>query len=196
MVNELQSELMLQAGYYAFVMIIVIFGISMLLRGFFLCYVRVRLSFGKFILVKIRTALRDYYSVGRVEDGFLVYKCRGNMIRLNLDSNGMGIYRCIAVNWVDVDEEKNAIMKRDYDAVSGYDAKKYDNLYVRCLTKPTINSARDKIMLICIVIACLVGVAALLVSIQNYMVVKALPEVVKAAVKGTLTNMQGVIPAG
>lgn len=62
------NDLLIQTGAYAALMVFTILGFSFFLRGFFWKYFKVRTSFGKNVMVKVRTPLRDYYAVGWVED--------------------------------------------------------------------------------------------------------------------------------
>jgi hypothetical protein len=133
--------------------IIILFLIAMLFKGFFWPYIRVRSSFGKYILIKIRTPLRDYFKVGWVEENFVCYKRKKNTIRMVIDHNKKIFYRSLAVTWVDVDEEKNAICTVDYEGVSGFDAEKYDDLMVRAVQRPSIGNPKELIIIIlCILI--------------------------------------------
>lgn len=135
----------IQTFFYSIVMVISLFMAGILLKGFFWNYIRVRLSFGKFILVKIRSPLRDYYSVGRVEEHFLIFKRRGNNIRILITAKIF--YRSLSVTWVDVDEELNCACTVNYEGVTGYDAEKYDDLLTRALMKPAIKSNFEKIVI-------------------------------------------------
>lgn len=189
------NQVLLQASYYGIAMLIVILAIGFMQRGFFWKYFRVRMSFGRFVLVKIRNVLRDHYSIGRIEDGFLVFKLHGDHVRMNV-RDPRAIYKSIAVNWVDVDEEKNAVMLTTYEAVTGYDAKKFDNLYVRCLTRPGITTMRDKILLVVVVVTGLIVIGSLVLGVQNYMIIKELPGVVQATINNVMTESAGVVPAG
>jgi len=156
----------IQTFYYAIVMCLSISIAGILLKGFFWKYVKVRLSFGKYILVKVRSALRDYYGVGRVEDGFLVYKRRKNDIRILITKNIF--YRSLGVTWVDVDEEINAACTVDYSAVTGYDAEKYDDLLTRALMKPAIKSNFEKIVILVLLGTLILCGAAAYLSYLGY----------------------------
>lgn len=146
----------IQTFYYAIVMVLSITIAGMLLKGFFMKYVKVRLSFGKYILVKVRSALRDYYCVGWVEENYIVYKRKRNKttnnIRILIPPGEKIFYRSLSVTWVDVEEELNAACSIDYTSVTGYDAEKYDDLLTRALMKPAIKSNFEKV-----VVAILVG---------------------------------------
>jgi len=194
MVNEVQNAVLLQAVYYGITMIIMLLVVGFFQRGLFWKYVRVRMSFGKLLMVKLKTVLRDHFAVGRVEDGFLIFKLRGETLRLSID-DADAIYRCVAINWVDVDEQKNAIMRANYVAVSGFDGRKYDNLIVRALTRPIIGDMRERIMIILLVVAILASLGALVVSFQNYDALGKIGPVIAEAVKNGISNTQGVISA-
>lgn len=156
----------IQTFYYAIVMCLSISVAGILLRGFFWKYIKVRLSFGKYILVKIRSPLRDYFSVGRVEDSFLVYKRRKNNIRILITEKIF--YRSLGVTWVDVDEEINAACTVNYEGVTGYDAEKYDDLLTRALMKPAIKSNFEKIAILLLCGILLGSLAAAYLSYLGY----------------------------
>ena len=156
----------IQTFYYAVVMVLSLMIAGALLKGFFWKNTRVRLSFGKFILVKVRSALRDYYCIGEVKDNFIVYKRRKNHIRVLITENIF--YRSLSVTWVDVDEEINAACKVDYTGVSGYDAEKYDDLLTRALMKPAIKSNFEKIVIGLLALIVLLVAAAAYLSYLGY----------------------------
>ena len=53
---------------------------------------------------------------------------------------------------VDVDETMNAASKTDYTAVTGFDAEKFEDLFIRALFKPTLEENKDKLLLILLII--------------------------------------------
>jgi hypothetical protein len=193
--------------------------VSGLLKGFFWKYVKVRMSFGKLILIKVRSSLRDYFVIGKEEEGFLIFKYNGKMkdpIRLNLtitnesvaqDEQGNAyrlttkqkepaIYRCLGVQWVDVDEEKNAISKTDYTAVSGYDAVKITNLIKRALMNPTTLSGQERLMIIILIVLAILVIGAIYMSYINYNLTRSLASnvsIVVQASKGNIISSAGVI---
>lgn len=151
-----------QTAYYAIVMVLTMMGVTLLLRGYLWSYIKVRTSFGKYVMVKIRSPLRDYFKVGLVDNGFLVYKTKipgqkDTLVRLIIPSDKKVFYKCLNVNWVDVDEEKGSISLADYSMVEGFDAIKFENLHIRALTGPKLGDNREKMLMI-MIIACLVGV--------------------------------------
>jgi hypothetical protein len=157
----------IQTFYYGVVMILTIFFLGFLQKGFLFKFIKVKLSFGKYVLVKVRSVIRDYYAVGEIMEGNLIYKVRKNEKRLSIPDN-KPFYRSIGVMWVDVDEEKNAICKADYSTTDGYDAIKINNLLKRALTSPVISSNKDKIMFAMLIGLCIVvGIVAFIVFQQD-----------------------------
>lgn len=182
----------IQAIYYGILMIITIAFVGVIQKGFFFKYLKVRLSFGKYVLVKIRSPLRDYYSVGWVEDAFLVFKNQKSKLRLAISSNEKIFYRCLSVNWIDIDEEKNAIAKTDYSTVTGYDAKKFSDLLTRALMRPTINSTKEKLIIVLLVVAVLVGAVAAFLAFNSLSETQALAQ----NMPGMISNIKGTVVGG
>lgn len=148
----------LQAIYYGVVFVLVLFLVSFLERGFFWKFLKVRVSFGRLIMVKIRSLNRDYFAVGKMQEGFLLFKTPEGYKRISLE-NREAFYRCLGANWLDIDEKTNNVSNTDYKVLEGYDAIKYNNLYLRALYKPTIAETKEKIILGAIIIMGLIIVA-------------------------------------
>lgn len=141
---------------YMIVLILALVIMSFMQRGFFWKFFKVKISFGKLVIVKVRSINRDYYRVGRIESGFLLFKGSGKYdVRVSVPDSSF-FYRSIGVNWIDLEEQKNAISKTDYTAVTGFDAEKYNNLYIRALTKPQLLNTDEKI-LIGLIIGAIIG---------------------------------------
>jgi len=173
MAQTLFGAVLIQTLYYGIVMTLTIMGFGLFLRGFFTTYFKVRTSFGKYVLVKVRSSLRDYFVKGWVEEGFLIYKLkRGFMdydtIRINIPQNAKVFYRCMSVMWIDVDDEKHAICQTDYTAVTGYDAIKNNNLHTRALMRPTIASTNEKILMVLIVVVGIIAILGVYFGYANY----------------------------
>ena len=154
------QEILIQAGYYGVAMSIGIFLISIIQRGLFWPFVKVRLSFGKLIMVKSRAVHRDYFMVGKIEEGFLAYGDKANQKRISIPDSSF-FYRVCGLMWVDVDDEKGALCKPDYTTASGFDPVKYNNLYIRTLMRPSVADNQDKLiigaLLLIIVLIIVVG---------------------------------------
>lgn len=176
------KDALITIGMYLFIFIGTIIIISVWQRGFFWKYYKVKTSFGRLLMVKIRTSLRDYPEIGYIEDEFLVYKHKGEKHRLSMPKTNP-IYTFISIKWIDVNEETGAICTPDYSTVSGLDAVKYNNIYTRALTAPQISDNTMKILIVISVIILLGVGAALYLSFHNYDVLNqlkiSLPEMIK-----------------
>jgi hypothetical protein len=73
--------------------------------------------------------------------------------RLNLPADS--IRRGWGIDYVIVDDTKNAVVKIDFSAVSGTDAEKNNSLYLRALYKPTMIDNKEKLMFFLLVLAVL-----------------------------------------
>ncbi len=141
------GDLLVQAGYYFIVMLITIGLMGIIQKGFFWPYIKVRASFGRLVLVKLRAINIDYFRAGRIDAGFLVFKDGKDEKRIHIDKPST-IYRSVGgTNWIDVDAESSSIMEPDLTGVTGFDAEKYQNLYIRALTRPAITDNKDKILI-------------------------------------------------
>jgi len=195
--NEIFQSVMIQALYYGLWGTLCLFFVGAFQRGFFVNYFKVRTSFGRLVMVKIRSPLRDYFARGEVAEGFLVYKIKRGFrdydtIRLNIPQDINPFYKCMSVAWCDVDDEKHAIVRTDYSAVSGYDAVKNNNLHTRALMKPTIASGQEKIMLFLIIVVGLLCLVSCYFAYMSNANVTALMEGLPAMLK----NMAGTVTGG
>lgn len=158
-----------QTLYYFVVLILAFFVIGFILRGFFWKFIRVRLSFGRFILCKLKAVNRDYYATGHIEENFLILTTHKNTRRICIKDSSV-FYKSIGVTWVDIDDQKNALVKPDFSTVDGFDPVKYNNLYKRTLYKPSIADNKEKMVIggiILIIILC--GILAFFLYKQNYL---------------------------
>ena len=163
------GEILTQAVYYLVAMSLGLFVISFLQRGFFVPYMRVKLSFGALVLVKIREINRDLFRVGKVEEGFLIYKIKKDTKRIALPSDKPIFYRVVGTSWIDVDGESNLITTVDGTNVSGFDAVKYNNLFLRALYRPPLNDTKDKIILGLLIV---IGIAIVIVIFALFLINK------------------------
>ena len=167
--NNLQIEILTQTSYYGILMLLTIMIIAFMLRGFFWTYIKVKLSFGKYIMIKLRTSVRDYFKVGWVEEGFLCYKVDRKDVRRFVIPKGINVfYRCMGVNWVDMEEEVGAFAKTDYSATPGFDSQKFSDLYIRALMRPNLSNNMDKILFILVMVAMIGALAGAYLGYMGY----------------------------
>jgi len=195
--NEIFNSVLIQALYYGIWGTLCLFFVGAFQRGFFINYFKVRTSFGRLVMVKIRSPLRDYFCRGEVIEGFLVYKIKRGFrdyetIRLNIPQDINPFYKCMSVAWCDVDDEKHAIVRTDYSVVSGFDAVKHDSLHTRALMKPTIASGQEKIMMVMIVVCIIVSLVACYLAYLSYANASAL----NLGMPDMLRNLAGTVTGG
>lgn len=189
---------MVQAGYYGIVLVLTLFFVGAFQRGFFINYFKVRISFGKYVMVKVRSPLRDYFKKGWVEEGFLIYEIRRSWkekdtIRLNIPKKGPSpFYKCMSVVWVDVDDERHAICQTDYSTATGYDAIKNNNLHQRALMRPSITTGYEKIMMFLLVVLVLAVVIDCFIGWGAYKQAILL----KQQLPGIIQGMRGTVVGG
>lgn len=192
------TAILIQTMYYAVVLFLSIGLVSLLLKSFFWKYVRVRLSFGRLLMLKIRTPVRDFFRVGSYEDGFIVFKHKQagqkKDLRVSVEDN-KPFYKCLSVNWVDISSD-GQVCKADYSTASGFDLEKYSNLYTRTLMRPSIGSNYEKVVVALLVILCIGVLVALYLGYSNYTLGKTLGAQIaqyaataKATIVGSTTNI-------
>ena len=144
-------------------MLVPIFVIAYFQSGFFFNWLRARAGRGKYLLIKIRGKMRDHFTIGEVKGGFLVYGPKENKKRSLLP--GACIYRSWGIACIDLDEETNNICTVDYNAVQGFDAEKYESLYIRALYTPVLTTdEKDKILYALVIIGVVVGIVGCIIG--------------------------------
>lgn len=147
--------------------LLALFLASLIQKGFFWKFFRVKMSFGRLILVKIRATNRDYFVVGEVIDNFLVHKTKTGARRLVIPGASI-FYKVMGTNWCDYDEKTSAFAMPDFSTVAGFDAEAYDNLYKRTLYRPTENDMWKRTVIILVITAVLVGAIAGFIAFLDY----------------------------
>jgi len=140
------NPILIQTIYYAVVMFLSIFAISMIQPGFFWAYMRVKLSFGRLIVVKVRAINRDFFKVGKIEEGFLIFKSNEGYKRIDIKNKSV-FYRVMGTTWMDLEDSTSNLCSVDYSVVQGFDSVKYNNLYLRALYKPKEALSMDRLIL-------------------------------------------------
>jgi len=141
------KELLLIIGSYIGILLLSFGVLNWLMGGKLMPFIKVKASRGKLILVNIRTLTHDYYKPGTIDENFLIFKDRKKEVRRISIEDNKCLFRASGVNNIVVDDEKNAIFSRNLSGVSGFDAIKYQLLYLRALYKPQLNNKQEKIML-------------------------------------------------
>lgn len=163
----MNSEIITLIISYIGVLIIAFLIVAIILKGFIGAFMKVKGSRGGKVLVKIRSIMYEYYRPGTIEEGFLVYRDRNkNNKRISIPSNSC-IYRSLGVNCVDVSEELNCIVDINYNAVEGFDADRYNSLYLRALYRPTILDQKQQIILFLLIAIIILIIISVFMNYQN-----------------------------
>jgi hypothetical protein len=133
---------------YMGVVLLAFLVINFLMAGFLRTFMSVKGSRGKKIMTNIYALNRNYGQPGIVDNGFYVYKDgNGHEKRLKIPKDNV-FYRFLNITWVNVDEEKNVFISPDGHEINGFDAEKYNNLYLRTLYRPSILDPKMQVMFI------------------------------------------------
>lgn len=172
------NEMLLYALSYSLVIGIAFFLLQFLSNGFFLKFLKVKISRGRLVMVNVRSKLQHYFIHGNIEGDFLVYNDRESQAnkqkepkRLAIPKDKTVFYRAFGVNVINVDEALNCIIAPDMKGVTGYDAIKFSSLYTRALFKPSLaEDVATKKIIIGVLILCLlllIGIVLLYVKIGS-----------------------------
>jgi len=179
--------ILLQTMYYMVVVVLSLFILGFIQRGFFWKFLKVKMSFGRLILVKVRGLTRDFYSIGEVEESFLVFKThkskkriivknksnkesesesKGDIIKKEIKTNTV-FYRSLGVIWVDYDENTGALSRTDYSGIEGFDPVKFEELYTRALFKPAISDDRTKVIFTILAVLIILTIISIYLGYKN-----------------------------
>lgn len=171
--NEVLISMIQYIVSYLMIIGIGFFIINFLSNGFVGTFIKVKASRGKFCLVRINGITGEYYRSGTLDGEKLRYKNRDKKfktITVGVDD----AKRIIGVDGFEVDDIKGAIVKKDFSVVEGNDAEKVDNLIVRALTKPTLISMNEKIILLLLVVILLAVCGAIYLGYMNSEAIRSL----------------------
>lgn len=141
---------------YVGVLLIGFFLFNFLSNGFLATFIRVRASRGRKTLVEIFGVTNTYYRAGEFDGAVLKFKNMSkNQKRIHVPEGC--VYRRLGLASVSVDDELNAVLKRDFDAVEGFDAEVFDNLLTRAETMPEIEVDKKEIIIIVMLVVVIIG---------------------------------------
>ena len=184
------NPILLQVVNNGAILLIAVLILSLPQRGFIWKFIRVRLSFGKLLMVKIRAINRDHFKVGHIVERWLIFKFDKNSQKRIAIDDSSPFYRCLGCTWVDIDEGKNAVVQPDYSVVSGFDAVKYSDLLKRALYKPQINDdiMNFRIIMIMVGVGILATGVVIFIVYNMYNQIGILQQAVAGLQKGTVVG--------
>lgn len=156
LLNPVIAWMLAAAGFFALLFAL----LSWVTNGFILPFLRVKGSRDAKFIVLIFSTLRAYFRIGEKREGMIYFKKKGEKepCRLAIPEGKRIFYRFLGVNWVAMDEDKNAIMTLDFVGVSGFDSEKFDGIIKRALYNPNLFEDKIKILLIVVII---IGILAI-----------------------------------
>jgi hypothetical protein len=155
-------------------------------------FIRVKSSRGRFVLVIVHTKLRSYVSKGWLEGEDLVYYDKESKAnkqktpkRVNADRDCF--YRFMGVWACNVDEAKNNLIKPDGSVKPGFDAIRWNNLFLRALMKPSAEEKNNALLIALLILTFLTLILCIVCLVRIGAVNKAV---------GLLGQVKGVTIAG
>ena len=138
--NEAAITILTYIGVYTLVLIFIYLLMNFLTNGFLTIYLRVKML-GKRknrVLVMIKGRIQNYFVVGRVQGGDLLYidneaKAHGKKTEKRVKIPKDSIFRMLNVYAFYVDEGTNSILTTNLKGVSGFDAIRINDLLKRAL---------------------------------------------------------------
>jgi len=138
--------------------------INFLSAGFLMIFMRVKGARGKKIMTNVFAVNRNYCREGIVDNGFYIFKdANKHEKRLKIPKNINVFYRFLNITWVNVDEERNVFITPDGKEVNGFDAEKYNNLYLRTLYAPALMDPKQQLMFILVILTAVISLITLIV---------------------------------
>lgn len=136
------------------------------LRGFFFSIMRVKASGGSKALIRGWNVTGYAWRVGKLSDGWLVYKWGKNNRRLKVSKEDF--YQMLKVNVIDIDFDSNTITRRGYVQGTPHDAEKTENYYVRAITAPNLVETKTLVILIMLGLIIAIGIITAGLVFKSY----------------------------
>lgn len=150
---DVMYQVGVQIAAYLTVIILAIAFINWITNGFIIPAMRVKLSRGRLTLGFINSMNGNYYRAGKISNGFFIYKDNEKeKHRVSVDGAEC-VGHIAGTKAVYVDEVSNICLKPDFTSGKGFDAVKYENLYVRALMSPDVQDKLMKVLVIGIILA-------------------------------------------
>ena len=197
--NEIFKSLLLQVFYYGIFGVLILAGVSLLLRGFFFKYLKVRASLGRRVLVQIIEINRHDYAVGDITEGKLVFtqKIQGKKERKEIaikDANLL--YRGLGITWANFDSKTNNLINPFGITMSGFDAVEISNMFDRLINKPSLIDNKTKILILMMVLVGIISIVIGFMTYKNYKSVALMQNGIQA-IQGSLESLkQGMLVPG
>lgn len=168
MASNIFIQIIIQIGVYLALMIFIFFALNFWTQGFFAKWLKVKTSRGKLVLVRVQGLTGEYYRPGKISEGDITFKDNKKEIRRLSLPGRESINRGMGVNYVIIDDVKNAVMTIDFKMVSGFDAEKNNSLHIRALYKPSLLDDKTKIIIGVLVVTAILVIVGLVINYQGH----------------------------
>lgn len=165
------NQLMVFILSYCAVFILTFIFISLLQKGFFWSFLRVKISGGKKVLVRVIDINNFYFKTGNIVDGeFLKFRDKDKSDKLVTITAKTCIYRQLGISALDYDIKNKCLI--DYgpvlvEGVTSHDHERENSLHERALMRPDLLDPKLQIIIIMLILVLLFVLASLFFGYQN-----------------------------
>lgn len=172
--NEFLSEVIKIVVSYVLVLGIGFGLINFMSNGFFITFIKVKISRGKKLLVEVVSLADIYFKTGIHDGNQITYKNRQGKEKLLVVDKG-SVYYKIGVKALTTDEESNAVLNytNKFSPMEGCDSVKMNNLLKRSIQSPTMNDNFQKIMMILVIITIVVSALSMYFGYNSFQTLMA-----------------------
>jgi hypothetical protein len=156
------NEILLDAIYITIGLIVLILSfmgsLNFLMKGMPIAYLKVRISNGKKVLVRVNSAIDKYWTTGFIRDRILYFRLRGSKDNTCINNiTEEHYYHSMGVFCLDVNEEGPFALSRNQTIPANLpDATIFDNIIKRAMMAPSENTKQFIILLIGLILIFLV----------------------------------------
>lgn len=160
------------AGSYIAVLLGGFFLLNWLSAGVLRYFLRVKSSRGRLILTIVHTKLKTYVTTGGLEGADFVYfdkESKANKQKTPKRITNVSrdcFYRFMGLWAVSVDEATNNLIKPDGSVKIGFDAIRWNNLYIRALMKPTPEDKNNILLIVMLILLILMFFIVIFLAVK------------------------------
>jgi hypothetical protein len=146
-------------GSYIVIIILMYATLNFLTKGFIYNYLRVKMSRGKYTLIRCNDVTDVYYKAGKIDSKRnLILKDRFKKIHTFSGIEKIHLNRELGVNLIEVDLVKGLLIHRDYSGASAFDLTMFDEFVNRALMLPQLKKDNWELVQRFLLIAIFIGV--------------------------------------
>ena len=187
--DAVMKEIIYFAISYVAILLGGLFFFNWLSQGFLWAIIKTKMSRGRKILIIMHSPIRHYPAYGWIEgQQFKWYDRETKLKDKNKTPKSVAVqegmfYRLFGIDMTEIDEATNAIISKNGEGLSGFDAILQENLIIQALQKPTDQNTTLVVILEIVIIVLLMIVAGICVVIlqKTNLIQVTLPTLCRAA---------------